>query len=83
LQLFANNFNTVDCADVEFWTEYELETQPAIIKKRQFRSFGCRAENQFVFVKEPPGTNTLLDELHYCGKYLKTPFPKPHSESSP
>jgi hypothetical protein len=78
LQLFAPVLHTVDCADVEFWTEYSLENQPLIIKKKYFRSYGYRSGNQFVFVPEPPSgeVESLADDLQYCGKYLKVPFPQ-------
>jgi hypothetical protein len=79
LQLFAAwGGGTIDCADVEFWTEYTLENQPRTTKKKYFRFYGYRSGNQFVFVPEPPSgeVESVADDLKYCGKYLKVPFPK-------
>jgi len=70
---FGSTMVPIVCADVEFDVHYSLEDQPEIRKEKYFRFTGVREENQFVFVRQPPGGggNNRTDDYRYCGSYLK------------
>ncbi len=72
LQIYSDFVGTVACADVEFWVDYSLDTQPAIRRKKFFRFVGYRTQGQFTFVPEPPAGehSNVVDDRSYCGKYL-------------
>ncbi len=75
LDIFGFNIQGVSiaCADVEFWTEYALDTDAARHNRKYFRFIGYKVKNQFVFVPEQPslaGHSSLADDHRYCGKFL-------------
>lgn len=72
LQLFSQTVGTVNCADVEFWTQYSLETDPTKQEEKYFRFAGYRESSQFIFAPHlASGRNeNKEDDLRYCGAYL-------------